>query len=172
MMTFSEVSQTPNGSNGSNYFFKVAIATPSEDKKTNWKKRCQVQRGSNWRRLVMKISIRGSIKNKFKSSHGYSYVQTILIIFFLLIFISVGLPRFTGFADLLKESVCHNNCSHLERMYQAYLDSEEIESTEVVFLKFKDEYYSKICPEGGVISYEDGKVLCGVHGEKGKIVDR
>jgi VanZ family protein len=39
--------QVPNGSNGSNYFFEVAIATLPEDEKTNWKKRYQVQRGSN-----------------------------------------------------------------------------------------------------------------------------
>ena len=48
-------------------------------------------------------------------------------------------------------------------MYTAYLLKNDIDHEDSIFNQFLAENFDKICPAGGVISYEDGKVKCCVH---------
>jgi hypothetical protein len=48
--------QTPNGSNGSKYFFEVVFAMLSEEKKSNWKKSYLVPKGSNGSKFKSSIT--------------------------------------------------------------------------------------------------------------------
>lgn len=52
----------------------------------------------------------------------------------------------------------------VERMYSAFLVENYNDHEDGIFNPFLIENFDEICPAGGVISYEDGKVKCSVHG--------
>ena len=56
-------------------------------------------------------------------------------------------------------------------MYGGYLILENINHTDIVFDQYIQEYVRDICPEGGDISYEDGKVKCRIHNGENKLSD-
>lgn len=65
--------------------------------------------------------------------------------------------------DKGKEEVCNVNCLQLEKMYELYLNTEGLDNSDIVFQQFLNDYKFKICPSGGEISYDDGKVKCSIH---------
>lgn len=72
-------------------------------------------------------------------------------------------PSFMGYIEKAKKEVCNADCLQLEIMYHVYLILENIDHSEGVFVQYMQECGEKNCPEGGVISYVDGKVQCSVH---------
>ena len=50
-------------------------------------------------------------------------------------------------------------------MYSAFLVENDIGNLDSIFNQFLIDNFDEICPAGGVISYEDGKVKCSVHKE-------
>jgi len=44
-----------------------------------------------------------------------------------------------------------------------FIQLEELQDSSVVFYAFLNRYDEEICPEDGVITYEDGDALCSVH---------
>lgn len=64
---------------------------------------------------------------------------------------------------LRKGSVCFANRQQLLKMYQTYLVTEDQLSTDLLFEKYTEENNKNICPQNGVISVKDNKILCEIH---------
>ena len=99
----------------------------------------------------------------YKKSHGFSLVELIVAIAILGIIVTVAVPRLTGFKSMVEERVCDINQKTVERVYNIFLLENDVDG-ENAFNQFHVENFDEVCPTGGVISYEDGKVKCSVHG--------
>ena len=75
----------------------------------------------------------------------------------------IAVPRFVGYRALAAERVCETNRKSAERLYVAF--QSEDSNAGITFDQFLLEKFDVVCPEGGAISYDDGKILCGMHSE-------
>ena len=74
-------------------------------------------------------------------------------------------PSFLETTRRAKEKVCSINSLKIEEMYEIYLYERGGEYSGVLFDEYvKKEWQGKdVCPDDGVIAYEDGRVKCGIH---------
>lgn len=98
-----------------------------------------------------------------KKSDGFTLVELIVVVAILGIIAAIAVPRLTGFKSMAEERVCDANRETVERMYTAFLVKNDIDHENSIFNQFLAENFDEICPTGGGISYEDGKVKCSVH---------
>jgi len=98
-----------------------------------------------------------------KKSGGFTLVEIIVVIAILGIIAAIPIPRLTGFRSMAEESVCEANRKTVERMYLAFLVENDMDHTDNIFNEFIIDNFNEVCPAGGVIRYEDGKVKCSVH---------
>lgn len=92
---------------------------------------------------------------------GFSLVELIVVIAILGIIIAIAVPRLVGYRSLAMERVCESNRDTALRLYEVFLQNEN--RGESSFNRFMIENFDKICPSGGVITYEEGKVKCSLH---------
>lgn len=112
------------------------------------------------RELRVCVGAKGSI---LKNAAGFTLIEVIVVIAVLGILAGIAVPRFMGYKVLAAQRVCETNRSSAERLYTAF-QADEINAG-VTFDQFLLENFDEFCPEGGTISYVDGKVLCGLHSE-------
>jgi len=103
-----------------------------------------------------------------KKSDGFTLVELIIVIAILGIIAAIAVPRIAGFKSMAEESVCAANRETVERMYLAFLVEKDIEHEDSIFNQFLIENFKGVCPTGGVISYEEGKVKCSMHEDESK----
>ncbi len=98
-----------------------------------------------------------------KKSNGFTLIELIVVMGILGIVAAVAVSRLIGFKSKAKDGVCTANQKTVERMYSAYLLENDMDYSDSIFNQFLVENFDEICPAGGVISCEDGKVKCSVH---------
>ena len=103
-----------------------------------------------------------------KKSDGFTLVELIIVIAILGIIGAMAVPRIAGFKRTAEESVCAANRKTVERMYSAFLVEKDIDHEDSIFNQFVIENFDGVCPNGGVISYDGGKVKCSVHETSGE----
>mgnify|MGYP000906020089 CR=1 FL=1 len=97
------------------------------------------------------------------NNKGFTFVEIIVVLATITILALIAVSSFTGYIKNAKMEVCNANCLHLERMYHAYLEMENIKHSDGVFEEFLRVHGKGMCPECGKITYVEGKVRCSVH---------
>lgn len=103
-----------------------------------------------------------------EKSGGFTLVELILVIAILGIITAIAVPRIAGLISMSEESVCAANIKTFERMYATFLVGNDIEHEDSLFDQFIIENLDEVCPAGGVIRYEDGKMTCSIHEDESK----
>lgn len=112
---------------------------------------------------IFAIHIALKTKNKTFNNKGYTLIEIIIVIVIMTVSVTIVVPLFIGYSERARIQVCTTNCLQLERMYKTYLMLENINHSDAVFTYYLQEYGQNICPSGGTITYNDGKVLCDMH---------
>jgi len=99
------------------------------------------------------------------NNKGFTLVELLVVMAILGILASIAVPMYKGHIERATELVCNTNCAQLERMYHAYLLTENKEHTDNVFDEFMQNYEENICPDNGDIKYVNGNVRCMLHSE-------
>ena len=99
--------------------------------------------------------------NIFKKSKGFTLIELIIVIAILGIITAIAVLRLVRYRSLVLERVCESNRDIVERLYEVF--PQKGNPGESIFNQFMIENFDKICPAGGVITYEEGKVKCSLH---------
>lgn len=94
---------------------------------------------------------------------GFTLVELIVVIALIGILSLMSVPYLVGYTQRAKVQACNFNCLQLEKMYHTHLTMKGGAHIESKFNEYLDEYGQDICPDYGVIRYENGKVKCGIH---------
>ena len=69
---------------------------------------------------------------------------------------------------MAEERVCYANRKNVERIYLSFLGENDIDHEDSIFNQFVIENFDGVCPNGGFISYDGGKVKCSLHETSGE----
>lgn len=75
-------------------------------------------------------------------------------------------PLWFKYIEKAKQAVCESNRLMIEKQYEIeQIDGygESKSHSKIIFDKFLQEEGKKICPNSGDITYEYGRVKCGIH---------
>lgn len=107
---------------------------------------------------VLKDKIR-----KVKYEKGFNLIELIIVIAILGIISAVLVPSLLGTTERAKKKVCSVNSIKAEKMYEIYLYEEGEEHSKIIFDKYVQQYEKDICPDSGIVTYEDRKIKCSIH---------
>lgn len=94
---------------------------------------------------------------------GFTLIELLAVIVILGILTSIAVLSVSGIIERTEKEVCEANRLELGRNYRVHLIVENKVHTNTSFNEFLLKYDGEICPVGGEISYDDGKVKCSVH---------
>lgn len=98
-----------------------------------------------------------------KKSDGFTLIELIVVIAILGIIAVIVIQRLFGLKNIAEERVCVANRKTVERMYATFLIENRIGHMESIFNQFLIDHVDEVCPAGGVIRYEEGKLKCSIH---------
>lgn len=98
-----------------------------------------------------------------RKSEGFTLIELVVVIAILGMLALVAVPRVAGITGKAHESVCEANLKTIERLYSALLVENNLDHEESLFNQFLSDHFDEVCPDGGIISYEDGEVKCSEH---------
>ncbi|MGF7184772.1 type II secretory pathway pseudopilin PulG [Desulfitispora alkaliphila] len=90
----------------------------------------------------------------------------IVVISILGILIAIALPQYSKIITNVKKKVCDANILQLGRSLESSMIIDGIEVDDDNCSYFQSiilQYEGNICPDGGTLSYDNGKVKCGIH---------
>lgn len=100
------------------------------------------------------------IKEQSRNVYGFTLIEFVVVIGMVAILVSIMIPSLTHYFNSMSETICLSNRKTIERLFEA---SMIITINEMSFSSFIEEYLDDICPNGGVISYEDDEIKCSKH---------
>lgn len=114
------------------------------------------------------MTSKNKTNNDFMEEHGFTLVEVLVTVVIIGIISAIAVPSVIGIVDNAKEEVCLANRIEFKRNYMVFIQLKEIQDSPVVFKEFLSRYDEEMCPEHGVITYEDGDVMCSDHSESGE----
>lgn len=99
-------------------------------------------------------------------NQGFTLIELLAVIVILGILMSIAVLSVLGVTERTESEVCEANRLELGRYYRVHLIVEGKVHTSTAFKEFMLGYGDEICPVGGKVSYDDGKVECSVHSER------
>lgn len=96
-----------------------------------------------------------------QKSEGFTVIELIVVIAILGIIAVIVVPKLIGYRSLAVERVCETNRDTVATQYEVYLQVENQGQSR--FNQFLNENFGEVCPDSGVINYQEGKVKCGIH---------
>lgn len=96
-----------------------------------------------------------------QKSEGFTVIELIVVIAILGIIAVIVVPRFIGYRGLAAERVCETNRDTVARQCEVYIQTKD--QGESRFNQFLNENFGEVCPDSGVINYQEGKVKCSIH---------
>ncbi len=110
----------------------------------------------------------------YKDRNGFTLIEVIVVISILGILIAIALPQYTTFIAKAKKKVCDVNIMQLNRNLKSsmVIDGIEIDDdNHSYFQLFILQYEGDICPDGGIITYENKEIKCSIHYDESETVD-
>lgn len=104
------------------------------------------------------------MKFKVQSNKGFTLVEIVIGIALMGILAMIIVPQAIGYIDRAKVRVCDVNCSKVEEMYSTELQIEGKDHSDELFEEYLTQYKGVMCPGGGEVTYEEGKIMCNEHG--------
>ncbi|MGI6492826.1 MAG: type II secretion system protein [Pelotomaculum sp.] len=102
-------------------------------------------------------------RRRFRQNQGFSLVELTAVMGIIVAIVLITVPLYKGYVERATKQVCNTNCLQLERMYHAYLLTENKDHTAYEFNEYSHYYEENICPVNGDIVYVYGKVRCILH---------
>ena len=99
------------------------------------------------------------------NAKGFTLVEVLAVVVILGIITGIATLSVNKIIEKSKLEVCNANIIEIEREYESQLALASSTHSDVKFMELLLSYSHKLCPENGVISYFEGKVLCSIHSE-------
>ena len=99
-------------------------------------------------------------KNQSRNVYGFTLIEFVVVIGIVAILVSIIIPSYIHYFNNVSETVCLSNRKTIERLFESSMNTT---NSEISFSSFIKGYPDDICPDGGVISYEDDVVNCSKH---------
>lgn len=102
------------------------------------------------------------LKTKNKSA-GFTLIELIALIALMGIILAIAIPSMVSYIDLVEERLCYINRKHVQRIYEAYLISNDYVHDDLKFQQYLDNSIGEVCRAKGLMTYLDGNVRCSIH---------
>ncbi|WP_335871168.1 type II secretion system protein [Bacillus sp. 2205SS5-2] len=88
---------------------------------------------------------------------GFTLLDMLAVIVVLGIIGSIGVLSFIGMKERTEEDVCVSNLLQVESDYRRHFVVDEVVHSDFLFSEHLLQY-DEICPVGGMVGYDDGRV--------------
>jgi prepilin-type N-terminal cleavage/methylation domain-containing protein len=112
-----------------------------------------------------------NLKKLIKNRKGVSLIELMLVISIIGIISLIVTPKFITSRNTTTKTVCEFNRSELKKSYEIFLLKNGLVGDNINFNNFLTEYNQNICPDGGVITINDGEIYCDKHIDNVEVID-